>query len=244
MKNILLINASNRKKNTYNLLSSIETILKNNGFTTELITLNDYKIDFCRGCEYCVLKGECFIKDDSRKIMDKIKECDGLVIGTPVYLNNMTGILKAFIDRTSSWFHRTEVAQKPILLLANTKGSGLKNTLNSIEETLIQWGVCLCGTISRNGRSLKNPIKEKEVSKFIKLVMSDGLGYSPSFKEIYTYNTQRTLARNVFPVDKAYWEKKDWINRPYFSGAKVNVIKKAYGNGIYKMLCSFIKPIK
>lgn len=244
MKNILLVNASNRKKNTYKLLSSIEAILKDNGFKTELITLSDYKIDFCKGCECCVLKGGCFIKDDCNKIIEKFKSCDGLIIGTPVYLNNMTGILKAFIDRTCSWFHRTEVSQKPTLLLANTQGSGLKSTLNSIEESLIQWGVCLCGTISRNGRSFKDPIKEKELSKFIKLVKSNGEGYVPSFKEVYTYNIQRTLAKNVFPIDKTYWEKKDWINNPYFSGAKVSIIKKVYGNGIYKLLCNFIKPIE
>ncbi len=242
MKNILLVNASNRKKNTYKLLLSIERILKNNGFKTELITLSDYKVDFCRGCECCILEGKCFVNDDSYKIMEKIKACDGLVIGSPVYLNNMTGILKVFIDRTCSWFHRTEVAQKPTLLLANTQGSGLKSTLNSIEESLIQWGVCLCGTISRNGRTFKKPINEKEVSKFIKFVLSDGVGYLPSFKEVYTYNIQRTLANNVFPIDKSYWEKNGWINTPYFLGAKMSVIKKIYGNGIYKILCNFIKP--
>lgn len=48
--------------------------------------------------------------------MQKIIESDGLVIGTPVYLNNMSGILKTFIDRTCSWFHRREVAKKPTLM--------------------------------------------------------------------------------------------------------------------------------
>lgn len=138
MKKVLLINASNRRKNTYKLLSSIEEILKNKGYETELISLSNYKIDFCKGCEACILKGDCFLKDESKIVMEKIIESDGLVIGTPVYLNNMSGILKTFIDRTCSWFHRSEVAQKPTLLLANTQGSGLKNTINSIEEAMIQ----------------------------------------------------------------------------------------------------------
>ncbi|MGL6106701.1 flavodoxin family protein [Romboutsia sp.] len=244
MKKILLINTSNRKKTTYNLLLSIEKILKNKGFKTEIINLHDYKIQFCKGCEVCVLKGNCFIKDDSSLIMKKIVESDGLVIGTPVYLNNMSGILKAFIDRTCSWFHRSEVYQKPTLLLANTQGSGIKSTLNSIEEVMIQWGVCLGGTVSRNGRNFNRPIEEKEVTKFIDLINSNGKSYSPSFKEVYTYNIQRTLATNVFPVDKDYWENKGWIDNTYFPGSKLSFVKKIYGNSIYKILCKVIKPIK
>ena len=243
MKKVLLINSSNRKKNTYNLLLSIENILKDKGYETELITLYDYKISFCKGCEACILKGNCFINDDCNKIMEKIINCDGLIIGTPVYLNNMSGILKAFIDRTCRWFHRSAVSQKPTLILANTQGSGIKNTLNSIEEVMIQWGVCLGGTISRNGRSFNKPIEEKELSQFINLLNCDGKKYSPNFKEVYTYNIQRALATNIFPVDKEYWESHDWLNTPYFPQAKLNSTQKLYGNSIYKLLCSVIKPL-
>lgn len=243
MKKILLINASNRKKTTYHLLKSIENILRSKGYETEVISLSDYKIDFCKGCEVCVLKGKCFVKDDSTMLMKKIIDSDGLVIGTPVYLNNMSGILKTFIDRTCSWFHRSEITQKPTLLVANTQGSGIENTLNSLKEVMIQWGVALSGTISRNGRSINKSITEKELSGFIKLIDSNSKTYSPSFKEIYTYNIQRTLATNVFPLDKEYWQEKGWLNSAYFPGAKLNAAQKLYGNGIYKMLCKVIKPV-
>lgn len=172
-----------------------------------------------------------------------IIESDGLVIGTLVYLNNMTGILKAFIDRTCSWFHRSQVAQKPTLILANTQGSGIKNTLKSIEEVMIQWGVRLGGSISRNGRTFNKPIEEKELVDFIKLIESNGKTYSPSMKEIYTYNIQITLTTKVFPIDKEYWESKGWLSKPYFPGVKRTHIQKLYGNGIYKMLCKVINRI-
>ncbi|MGL5347900.1 MAG: flavodoxin family protein [Peptostreptococcaceae bacterium] len=244
MKKILLINSSNRKKNTYNLLVSIEKLLIEEGFSTEIISLKDYKLDFCRGCEVCVMKGGCFVKDDADIIMNKIIECDGLVIGTPVYLNNMTGILKTFIDRTCSWFHRSPVAQKPTLLLANTQGSGIKSTLSSIEESLVQWGVALCGSVSRNGKSFATPISKNEINNFITLVNANGVGYKPSFKEISTYNVQRALATNVFPFDKEYWDKQDWLTSSYYPNTKVSFIKKSYGNMLYKILCKNIKPHK
>ena len=242
MKKILLINSSNRKKNTYNLLLSIEKLLRKEGFSTEIICLKDYKIDFCHGCEVCVMKGGCFVKDDVDIVLKKIIDCDGLIIGTPVYLNNMTGILKAFIDRTCSWFHRSPVAQKPTLLLANTQGSGIKNTLSSIEESLIQWGVALSGTLSRNRKNFDKPITENELSKFVSLVKSNGKGYSPSLKEISTYNVQRALATNIFPLDKEYWDKQKWMDKPYFPDAKMSIAKKNYGNMMYKILCKSIKP--
>lgn len=244
MKKILLINASNRKRNTYKLLTSIEVKLKDKGYATELINLSDFKIDFCKGCEVCVMKDKCFVKDEANLIMRKIVKSDGIVIGTPVYLNNMSGILKTFIDRTCSWFHRSEVAQKPTILVANTQGSGLENTLNSLQEVMIQWGVALGGTIARNGRSFDKPIEEKELTQFIKLIESEGKSYSPSFKEVYTYNVQRTLATNVFPLDKEYWIKMGWLNKAYFPGVKLNPIKRAYGTSTYKMLTKVIKPIE
>ena len=216
MKKILLINSSPRKRNTYKLLTSIENILIAQGFQTEIINLNDYKINFCSGCEMCILKGDCYIKDDVKVIIDKIISCDGLVIGTPVYLNNMSGILKSFIDRTCKWFHRTEVAQKPVIILADTQGSGIKNTLNSIEESLCQWGVSLCCKISKKGKEINKPIELKEIEPFITLVNNNGKGYCPSFKEVATFNVQKALGQKVFPLDKEYWEDRQWNQYSYF----------------------------
>lgn len=242
MKSILLINASNRKRNTYGLLKSVEVLLQHKGYKTELITLSDYKIDFCKGCQACILKEGCMIKDDVALIMQKIIESDGLVIGTPVYLNNMSGILKAFIDRTCSWFHRSKVAQKPTLILVDTQGSGIKNTLHSIEEVVIQWGVARGGKISRKGRKCSEPIKEEEIEFFLKLLKDEDKKYKPSFKEVYSYNIKRVLAANVFPIDKRYWMSKGWLQEAYFPTVKLNIIKKVYGNVLYKFLCKVIKP--
>lgn len=244
MKKILLINSSNRKRNTYKLLSSISDLLIREGFETEILNLGDYKIDFCKGCEVCVMKSGCFIEDDCDIILDKIIKADGVVIATPVYLNNMSGMLKSLIDRTCSWFHRSPVAQKPVLLLANTQGSGLKSTIYSIREVMIQWGVCLTGSISKSGRTFNTPIEYNEIYPFINMIHKDSKGYKPSFKEISTYTTQRTLATNIFENDKKYWTDNNWINNAYFPTAKVGIIKKTYANMMYSMLCKVIKPIQ
>lgn len=243
LKKILLINASKRKKNTLNLLKSFEDVLKAEGFSTEILCLGDYKIDFCLGCEQCVRGRPCPLKDDVSIILDKIISCDGIVIGTPVYLNNMSGMLKTLVDRTCSWFHRSPVAQKPVFLIVDTKGSGVDNTVRSINEFLIQWGTCITGCIKRTSRNCANPVLKSDAKNFIDLVNADGKGYKPSFKEVQVYNVQKVLCNNIFPEDKVYWTDRKWINLSYYPEAKLSIFKKLYGNMIFNMLKKVIKPI-
>ena len=150
--------------------------------------------------------------------------------------------MKSFIDRTCKWFHRTEVAQK--YYNPNTQGSGLKNTINSIEESLYQWGVSLCCKISKKGKEINKPIELNEIEPFVTLLNNNGKGYWPSFKEVATFNVQKALGQKIFHLDKEYWEDKIWNKHSYFPSAKVNVIKKIYGDVIYKILYKNIKPMK
>lgn len=244
MKNILLINCSKRKKNTYNLLLQAEKLLKKHNFNTEVINLHDYKINFCIGCECCILKGNCVLNDDVNILMEKLKNCDGFIIGSPVYLNNMSGILKTFIDRTCVWFHRSEIVGKPSLLIVNTQGSGAKNTSKSIEESLRQWGVFSCGHILRVGNKIhSNPLNPLELSSFMNVVCNKNK-YTPSFKDISYFNVQKALAMNIFPLDKEFWINNNWNELSFYPNSKVNLPKKLYGNFLYSIISKNLTKIK
>ncbi|MFN2354134.1 MAG: flavodoxin family protein [Desulfopila sp.] len=95
--NILYISGSPRKKsNTDGLLK--ETLSVTGG---ELIKITDYRVDPCRSCWSCLKSGECGIDDDmTRKIIPMLLKADIMVLGTPVYFNNVSAQLKAFMDRT------------------------------------------------------------------------------------------------------------------------------------------------
>ncbi|MBD7913189.1 MULTISPECIES: flavodoxin family protein [Clostridium] len=77
------------------------------GAEVELIRLNDLNIKNCTGCNACVVSlleksssGECVIKDDDFKfIEEKIMECDGLILSSPIYEKGPTGLLKILADR-------------------------------------------------------------------------------------------------------------------------------------------------
>ena len=84
----------------------IETIIKEvlraseqEGAETELLYLVHFNLEPCNGCRTCWETKECIIKDDAEKILNKMKEFDGIVIGSPVYFYNINSQTKTFIDR-------------------------------------------------------------------------------------------------------------------------------------------------
>jgi multimeric flavodoxin WrbA len=94
---IVCISGSPRKNsNTEYLLNVLNSIISG-----EMIKLSDYRIVPCRACKDCRGKGECVIRDDMQKlIIPKLLESDAIVLGTPVYFNNVSSQMKIFMDCT------------------------------------------------------------------------------------------------------------------------------------------------
>jgi multimeric flavodoxin WrbA/uncharacterized Zn finger protein (UPF0148 family) len=77
------------------------------GAEVELVRLMDLNIKPCTGCNACVISllekagsGDCAIKDDDFNFIDdKILDCDGLIVGSPIYEKSETGYLKVLSDR-------------------------------------------------------------------------------------------------------------------------------------------------
>jgi multimeric flavodoxin WrbA len=69
---------------------------------TELIELGGLDIRYCIGCNRCREPLTCVHDDDFMKLLPKLTQPDigGIIIGTPVYMGAMTGLLKNFLDRT------------------------------------------------------------------------------------------------------------------------------------------------
>nr|WP_318660321.1 flavodoxin family protein [uncultured Treponema sp.] len=100
---ILVLNGSPRKNgNVSNLLKkeSDRLLKKNPGAEIIWENVSDLNFSFCHGCMACRSKGSCLLpEDDAHKIENEIKECDMLMVGTPVYWANMNGKLKSLFDR-------------------------------------------------------------------------------------------------------------------------------------------------
>ena len=74
-----------------------------NGHETEMINLYDYNINYCVGCWNCSKLGKCFQEDDFEIILDKVKEADVIILGSPVYWSDVSAILKNFFDRHTGY---------------------------------------------------------------------------------------------------------------------------------------------
>lgn len=97
---LYLSGSPRRNGNTERLLAIMREVLPG-----ELLRIADHEIGACRSCWACRERGRCVIDDDfTRVILPRMVECDALVIGCPVYFNNVPSQTKALIDRT--WAYR------------------------------------------------------------------------------------------------------------------------------------------
>ena len=99
MKVILINGSPNAKGCTYTALEEVSKTLKSEGIETEIIHVGHKDIRGCIGCRQCETKGKCVFNDIVNDIAPKFKECDGIVIGSPVYFASANGTLVSFIDR-------------------------------------------------------------------------------------------------------------------------------------------------
>ena len=100
---VVAFNGSARKDgNTAVLLRSVLKILETEGFETELIQLAGEQIRGCTACRACFeTKDErCAVADDNvNSYVQKMKEADGILLGSPTYFGMMSPEMKALIDR-------------------------------------------------------------------------------------------------------------------------------------------------
>lgn len=86
--------------NTAHAVQRALEVVAGEGVETELITLADKNIGFCTGCYACRATHTCVIDDDMPAIYEALRRCDGLILGSPVYMGLVSAQLKAFMDRT------------------------------------------------------------------------------------------------------------------------------------------------
>jgi multimeric flavodoxin WrbA len=82
------------------LVEKALSVCRERGCETEFVSLASLKIGFCTSCGSCRKSFTCSIKDDVFPILEKMRDADALIVGTPTYFAQVSGRLKAFFDRT------------------------------------------------------------------------------------------------------------------------------------------------
>ena len=97
---VLIINGSPRVNgNTSLALNEMVKVFENNGIETEILQIGNQVIRGCSACGYCFEHEKCVFDDIVNEVAEKFKECDGLVIGSPVYYAAANGTLVSFLNR-------------------------------------------------------------------------------------------------------------------------------------------------
>lgn len=100
MKKILAFVGS--AKHSGNISSIVKKILegaRENELETKIYYLNDMNIKGCQGCLYCRKHDTCCIKDDMQSVYTDIKSADIIIIGSPVYMCQVSAQTKLLLDR-------------------------------------------------------------------------------------------------------------------------------------------------
>jgi multimeric flavodoxin WrbA len=102
---VIAINGSPRKKwNTATMLEKALEGAASEGAETEIIHLYDFNFKGCTSCFACKLKdgksyGKCAMKDELTHVLEKLKDADAVILGSPIYLGNSTGEMRSFMER-------------------------------------------------------------------------------------------------------------------------------------------------
>jgi len=113
MPKVLLISGSPRVGNTDFVLRRIYDSLKLKD--KQIIFLKDKNINHCLGCLACDKTNKCVINDDMAGISQELNKSDIIIIGTPNYFDNVSGLLKDFIDRTNPFYDTESLKGKKII---------------------------------------------------------------------------------------------------------------------------------
>jgi len=106
MKVMGFIGSPRKGGNTAWIVNKILEGAKEEGAETQSWSFNNLDIKPCQGCLGCHNgDGGCVINDDMQKLYSTLKDTDALVLGSPVYMGQMSAQAKIFVDRLSATNH-------------------------------------------------------------------------------------------------------------------------------------------
>ena len=165
MKKVLILSGSPRKGGNSDILC--DEFMKGaleSGNEVEKIFVAEKKIAPCTGCYFCKKSGgRCVFNDDMTDILQKIIDCDVLVLSSPVYFYSICAQLKTLIDRcVARW---REIANKDLYYIA-TAAEADEDTLDTTLACFHGFAMCIDGyeekgTLYGKGVYEKGDVKDR-----------------------------------------------------------------------------------
>ena len=134
---VLLLNGSPHEKGcTYTALCEVAGALEKNGIETEIFQIGNKPVAGCIGCGSCRKTGRCVFEGGVNEFVEKAKEADGFIFGSPVYYANASGQISSFLDR-AFYSGSAAFAYKPGAAVASCRRAGTTATLDQLNKYLM-----------------------------------------------------------------------------------------------------------
>ena len=145
-KTVLILSSSPRRGgNSEALCLQFKRGAEEAGNTVEMLNINDYDIRYFNQQEYD-REASAAETDDASAIIAKMKAADVIVLSSPVYFYNMTGQLKALIDRT--YGHEKDLGGKEFFYISTSTDRSEEGT-DGVFDAFHGFAICLYGSVER-----------------------------------------------------------------------------------------------
>ncbi|MDD1657299.1 MAG: flavodoxin family protein [Methanomicrobiales archaeon] len=146
---ILGINASPKGKEsqTLRLVNAVLEGARDAGAETELVDLCQLEIEYCTACGVCYETGECTLIDDFPDLFELMMGADGIVLGSPNYIDSVTAPLKAAFDRMADAIHCQMFSGKYGCSVCTAGGSNEMEVVGYMNRVLTSLGATTIGGV-------------------------------------------------------------------------------------------------
>jgi len=136
---VLLVNGGPHPKGcTYTALTEVANTLEEEGIQTEIFWIGNKPVGGCMACKACKTLGKCVVEDAVNIFVEKAKEADGFLFGTPVHYAAASGNIVGFMDRafySASQAGKADVfLYKPAATVISARRAGTTATYDQLNK--------------------------------------------------------------------------------------------------------------
>jgi len=132
---VALVGSPRADGNTADLVEVAAAELGRRGISCDRIVLGEVNILPCQGHEDCESLALCPLEDDACDLLDRVYAADGLILASPVYYEDVSAQMKAFIDRNCfNSTHDIWLRARSIGLIAVAESTGLDETIGTLRR--------------------------------------------------------------------------------------------------------------
>ncbi|HTX78059.1 MAG TPA: NAD(P)H-dependent oxidoreductase [Longilinea sp.] len=232
MKILVLLGSGRKHGNTDQIADMIvdemqqEASQRNVPFEAEKVYLIDQDIHPCRGCRICFERGEekCPLADDLLPLKAKLKAADGVLIASPVYVDDVSGLTKNWIDRMAHVCHRPEFAGKYAYLLVTVGSTPIGHAMRTLQIAFSTWGFRIVGQagfktddyLKREEAQMRFKDRTRAIAQRFFTDIHTEKALSPTFFSLMMFRIQQIAWGRIkgpqFQHDLGYWHDQGWLD--------------------------------